>query len=239
MGATKVVDRLIDAVPYLRVTVRSAPEAAKRWSRESLVRDSRTLGGLAESTTSGHGTDHDQITVSLFNQDYAFRIASIAIGAWLLDDVIVDVAPTRTSIASGRSRPGAVHLDKVCVVAPEDSLATIHAQSIQSHFCLLVANAHRVCRVGDTLLWANVGAACAPSFAAFTDPLPELGALGWLVVVGDGWVWERRACYLWYQTSGASRYDDCSLRTPEECRSCYEGARLAHDEQSTNSEVSS
>ena len=49
--------------------------------------------------------------MSLFVQGYAFRIASLAIGRWLLGDAVLDVWPASTSIALGRDRPNAVHVD--------------------------------------------------------------------------------------------------------------------------------
>jgi ferric iron reductase protein FhuF len=104
----------------------------------------------------------------------------------------------------------------------------------------LVANAHASGGVGEAMLWANVAASCASSFRAFVDPLPdrrdeildrargffasarpEVAASGRLVTVGADWVWERRACCLWYQASGGSRCEDCSLWSVDERQARY------------------
>ena len=235
MGATEIVDRLVSAVPYLRISVGDNREPIEWWSCESLVEDPEALIDLARSTASGRGTDQDQVAISLFVQGYAFRIASVAIGGWLLDDAVVDVAPARTSIALGRSRPNAVHFDSLTVATAEEPLAALHEQLIENHLARLVANAHRACRVGEALLWANVAAACASSFQAFDEKMapgsrgvpsrverffssgrPELIAAGHARAVGEDWVWERRACCLWYRTEGARRCDDCSLWSEDE-----------------------
>ena len=240
MGVTEVVDRLMSAVPYLRISVGPDREPIEWWSCESLVEDPEALSALARSTASGRGTDQDQVAISLFVQGYAFRIASVAIGAWLLADAVVDVAPARTSIALGRSRPNAVHFDSFTVLAAQEPLAALHEQLIENHLARLVANAHRACRVGEALLWANVAAACASSFRAFDEAMdpegrgapsrverffasarPELTSAGRVRAVGEDWVWERRACCLWYRTEGARRCDDCSLWSKDERRERY------------------
>lgn len=245
MSATEIVDRLVATVPYLRISVGENREAIEWWSCETLVDDPEALMDLTRSTASGRGTNEDQVAISLFVQGYAFRIASVAIGGWLLDDAVVDVAPTRTSIALGRSRPNAVHFDRLTVTTVEETLAAVHEQLVENHLARLVANAHRACRVGEALLWANVAAACASSFRAFDEKMtsgscgspgrverffssgrPELRAAGHARSIGDEWVWERRACCLWYRTEGARRCDDCSLWSAAERDERYAAMRL-------------
>lgn len=241
MDASEVVDRVTNAVTYLRVTVGTGSDATEWLPCEQLVTDSGALGDLAGATAAGRGTDRDQVAMSLLVQAYAFRIASIAIGAWLLGDVVVDVAPSRTALAIGRDRPNAVRFDGLDLIADGDSLEVLHATLVDGHLGPLVANAHRACRVGEALLWADVAASCASSFSAFVAPLPdrreeirsraeaffaaarpELARAGALVHVGTEWAWERNACCLWYQTSNGSRCDDCSLWTDEERRARYD-----------------
>lgn len=254
MGASEVIDRVTGTVAYLRVTVGTGTgtgtdaDAADWWSCETLVGDPQALLDLARMTAPGRGTDRDQVAVSLLVQGYAFRIASLAIGAWLLDEAILDVAPAHTAIAIGRDRPNAVRLDTARLVSSGGSPEALHAELIDGHLGPLVATAHKACRVGEALLWANVAASCASSFRAFLAPLPNrkddifhradaffasarpaLAASGRLVPIGAEWAWERQACCLWYQTSAGNRCEDCSLWSGEERRARY-AATLARQQ---------
>jgi ferric iron reductase protein FhuF len=240
MAATEVVDRVTSTVTYLRVAVGTDGPRVDWLPCTELVSDPRVLADLAEETAAGRGTDRHPVAMSLLVQGYAFRIASLAIGVWLLEDVVLDVAPACTAIAIGRHRPNAVHFDELCLVPGEDPLATLHAQLFDGHLGPLVANAHASGGVGEAMLWANVGASCASSFRAFVDPLPdrrdeildraraffasarpEVAGSGRLVPVGADWVWERRACCLWYRASGGSRCEDCSLWSVDERQARY------------------
>ncbi|MHB1709862.1 MAG: IucA/IucC family C-terminal-domain containing protein [Acidimicrobiales bacterium] len=257
MGGSEVVDRVTATVTYLRVTVGAGSEAAGWWSCQALLSDPHALVGLARMTAAGRGTDRDQVAVSLLVQGYAFRIASIAIGAWLLGDAILDVAPAHTALAIGRHRPDAVRLDSARLISFGDSPEALHAELIDGHLAPLVAAAHVACRVGEALLWANVGAACASSFRAFVEPLsdrrdeifrraetffstarPALAASGRLVAIGTEWAWERGACCLWYQTSGGSRCEDCSLWSDGERRNRYDSV-LARQQGDPEAEAES
>jgi ferric iron reductase protein FhuF len=240
MGATEVVDRVTSTVTYLRVSVGTADTSAGWLPCTELVSAPQALADLARETAAGRGTDRLPVAMSLLVQGYAFRIASLAIGAWLLGDVVLDVAPDRTAVAIGRHRPNAVRFDELRLVPTDDPLATLHAQLFDGHLGPLVANAHASGGVGEAMLWANVGASCASSFRAFVDPLPDrrdeildraraffasarpdLRASGTLVPVGTDWVWERRACCLWYQASGGTRCEDCSLWSVDERHARY------------------
>jgi len=236
-----VLDRVTGTVDYLRVSV---GEAEGDWLRcDRLTTDADALRDLARSTAAGRGTDRDDVAMSLLVQGYAFRIASVAIGAWLLDEVVLDVAPERLAIALGRHRPNAVRFDEVRLLAADDPLVGLHQALIDGHLAPLVRTAHDACRVGEALLWSNVAASCASSFGAFMGPLPdrhgeirdrataffatartELASSGRLVPVGPQWAWERRACCLWYKASGGSRCADCSLWTDEERQARYREA---------------
>lgn len=248
MTATgELVARVTDAVAYLRVTVGDDDDGDGDWLPcADLVSDPGALGELARSNAPGLGTSRDDVAVSLLVQGYAFRLASVAIGAWLLDDAVLDVGPGTTAIAIGRSRPNAVRLADVPPVAATDPLTALHAVLVDDHLAPLVATAHRACRIGEALLWANVGASCASSFGAFMTPLPErhdeiraraiaffaaarpeLAGAGRLVPVGSVWAWERAACCLWYKTDNGSRCADCSLWTDDERQARYDAALAA------------
>jgi ferric iron reductase protein FhuF len=183
----------------------------------------------------GQRTDRPDVATSLFVQGYVFRIATVAIGSWLLADAVLDVAPQRTAIALGSSGPNAVNLT-VPFVFEDAAVVDVHAALVDGHFAPLVDVARRSCRVGETLLWGNVAASCAASFSAFATARPdrraliadraelffatarpELGDAGSLVRDGDDFSWERRSCCLWYLTEWASMCADCSLR-PDSAR---------------------
>jgi iron complex transport system ATP-binding protein len=168
-------------------------------------------------------------------QGYVFRVATVTIGGWLLDDVVVDSDPARWSIAIGRGRPNAVHLDgDVGVVA--GGVGDVHATLIDGHLARLVDTAHRACRVGEALLWGNVAASCAAAFSAFADARagvadraamffdtarPDVRDAGRLVRVGNRFAWERRSCCLWYRTDSGFMCEDCSLRPAAEHEARY------------------
>lgn len=247
--AVEVLDRVTSTVDYLRVTLGAAAGATDWLACERLVSDPAALGELARATAGGRGTDRDDVAMSLLVQGYAFRIASVAIGVWLLGDAALDVSPAGTAIAIGRDRPNAVRLADPRLVQTDDPLRTMHAGLIDNHLAPLVATAHEACRVGAALLWSNVGASCASAFGAFMGPLPdrheqirdraaaffaaaraELAGSGRIVPVGTAWAWERRACCLWYRCSGGSRCADCSLWSDEQRRERYDAAIAAQDE---------
>lgn len=248
-AALQVLDRITSTVDYLRVTVGDASEATDWLPCDRLVSDPDALGELARATAAGRGTDRDDVAMSLLVQGYAFRIASVAVGAWLLGDAVLDVSPAGTAIAIGRHRPNAVRLDEPRLVTTDDPLGALHPELVDGHLAPLVANAHRACRVGEALLWSNVGAACASAFGAFMGPLPdrheeirdraaaffaaargELAGSGHVVPVGTAWAWERKACCLWYRTTDGSRCADCSLWSDEERRERYDAAIAAQAE---------
>ena len=216
-----------------RATLTTAPGlAAVRTARHRCRRAARTRAADRGRTRD----DRDDVAMSLFVQGYAFRIASLAIGTSFLGDHVVDVSPATTAIALGRDRPNAVRLDGARLTA-----APLHEHLIDEHLAALVDTAHRACRIGEALLWANVGASCASSFGAFVEPLPdrprrgarsgrdsssptprpELARSGRVVRVGDGWAWERSACCLWYQTDVGFKCEDCSLWTSAEREARY------------------
>ena len=261
-AGAEAVARVTDAVSYLRVEVREhatgTDPAGPAWlSCTRLCTDADALAELARATAAGRGTDRDDVALSLFVQGCAFRVASVAIGAWLLDDLVLDLDPRRAAIALGRDRPDSLRLDDPRLVDVRDHddaavFTALHRSLIDEHLALLVDTAHRACRVGRALLWSNVGAACASSFGAFMAPLPdrrsevreraerffsaarpELGGSGRLVPVGSVWAWERRACCLWYRTEAGSRCADCSLWTVDERQARYDQAVAAEVAPST------
>jgi ferric iron reductase protein FhuF len=238
MDACELLAQVTTTVDYLRVSSGIADD--REWLPcLPLVSNREALSALVRTTAPGRGTDRDDVAMSLFVQGYAFRIASTVVGGWLLGDRVLDLSPASTAIALGRDRPNAVRLDR-----PRFVDSDLHEHLIDSHLALLVETAHQACRIGEALLWANVGASCASSFAAFVDPLPdrraeirrradaffadarpELARSGRVVSVGSRWVWERNACCLWYQTESGFKCEDCSLWTAGERAARYTAMR--------------
>lgn len=239
-NAAEALGRVLSTVGYLRVTVGEADRDP--WlACTRLVSDADHLLEVVRSTASSRGTDRDHVAMSLFSQAYAFRIASLAIGAWLLDDAVLDLDPARMSVVLGRGRPNAVHLHELRSIPTDDPLGTLHEVLVDGHLAPFIANARAGCRIGEALLWANAGAACASAFGAFMAPLPErraeirdrfgsflaiarpeLKASGRIVPLGPVWSWDRSACCLWYKTESGSRCEDCSLWTAAERQARYD-----------------
>lgn len=247
--ANAVVERLTTAVPYLRVATEIVDDGPEWLACEPIVTAPTVLLDLVRSTAAGRGTDRDDVAMSLFVQGYAFRIASAAIGSWLVADQVLDVGASTTSIALGRHRPNALLLVEPRCLPTTDAVRTLHDRLVDGHLAALVSNAHAACRVGEALLWGNVAASCAASFGAFMDPLadrqleirdrltafmaaarPELRAAGEVVEVGSRWAWQRHACCLWYQTESAFQCEDCSLSSGAERHARIE--RLLAEQQS-------
>ena len=245
-AAAGVVTRALSTVEYLRVTIGAGTDDGRTWLPSSaLVTDPELLRDVVRPTAAERGTDRDDVALSLFVQGYAFRVASIAIIAWFLDGVVLDVDPRGMSIALGRGRPNAVRLDEARLVAgdvdPEGVLTTLHEVIVDGHLAPLVANARAAIRAGEPLLWSNVGAAFASSFGALMAPLPdrrlevrerfeaflaaarpELRTSGRIAHVGSLWAWERAACCLWYLTESGFKCEDCSLWRRAELDERYE-----------------
>lgn len=239
-AAASTVGRIVATVNHLRVTVGDGAPDVEWLPSTDLVADPELLSRIVRDTAEGRGTDRDDVAMSLFVQGYVFRIASLAIGAWLLDELVLDVDPALTSVALGRHRPNAVRLAEARAVDATDPLAGVHDVLVESHLARMVAAAHDACRIGETLLWGNVGAACASSFGTFMGPLadrhadirdradaffaaarPELRRSGRLVSVGPVWAWERTSCCLWYQTESGFQCEDCSLWSEDERQARY------------------
>ena len=246
-SAASLVEQITRTVDYLRVSI-GASEG--EWIHcDALVDDPANLAELVSTTKEGRGTDRDDVAMSLFVQGYAFRVASLAVGAWVMGDAVIDVSPAQMSIAIGRHRPNAVTLHEARFVPSDDSLRGLHGALIDDHLARLVASAHAACRVGEALLWGNVAAGCASSFGAFATELverrielrdmaetffhsarPEVRGAGRLVRVGDRWAWERKSCCLWYLTASAFKCEDCSLWSDDERNMRYAAAVAAEED---------
>lgn len=240
-----IIDELLAAVDYLRISV---DDPGAQWvACADLLGDPSELARVVGTTMAERGTDRADVATSLFVQGYVFRIATVAIGSWLLADAVLDIAPQRTQIAIGRGQVNAVNLTAESAV--DDATVTdLHGALIDGHLAALVDVAHRSCRVGEPLLWGNVAGSCAAAFSAFAAAVPgrrslvrdraelffatarsDLGEAGRLVRVGSRFSWERNSCCLWYRTASAWLCEDCSLRPSSDRRQRY-AAMLAEED---------
>lgn len=240
--AAQILDAVTSTVSYLRTS--TGPPTEEWLDCERLVRDPAYLIEVVGGTAAGRGTDDEQVALSLFVQAYAFRIASLGIGGWLLADQVLDVRPGATAIVLGRHRPNAVGFHSLGLVPSDAPLEALLRAVIDEHLAPLVATSHGAVAIGERLLWGNVAAGCAASFGAFHGALPErrgeiraraeqfLDAApravrngGAFTTFGSGWYWERSSCCLWYRTASGSKCEDCSLWTVDERRARYEAAQ--------------
>ena len=168
----EVVEELPATVDYLDITVGAAGEGRKWLACNDLIADPSLLLEIAQSTAAAWGAD-DMVSMSLFVQGYVYRIASVAIGSFVLSGDALSVRPESTAIALDRHRLNAVRLDRAELVAADGDLAVLHRVLIDEHLALFVDAAHRSMRIGEALLWGNVGSSCAASFGAFVGPLAD------------------------------------------------------------------
>ena len=145
----RIVDDMTSTVDYLRVTI-GAPEEG--WLPcDRLVADADHLAAVVAGTQEARGTTRDDVATSLFVQGYVFRIATVAIGSWVMADAVIEVDPATTAIALGRGRPNAVRLAEATTMAMPADVQQLHAALIERHLAAMVdSGARRVprrCRV--------------------------------------------------------------------------------------------
>ncbi|HEY7134201.1 MAG TPA: IucA/IucC family C-terminal-domain containing protein [Acidimicrobiia bacterium] len=223
-------------VSYLRA---STAITGDDWVRcDAIVDDRDVLTRVVEGTRQGFGTDDVAVAASLFVQAYAFRVAGVALAAYGLGLAVPDVAPAATAVRLDKPRPSAVAYLRPGV-SDVDAVALV-AALVDGHLRPFVDAVHGAFRVGERLLWGNVASSCATAFralessdavadpgdvraraAAFVDAAGDVFAgLGRFTTVTvddrEGWYWDRTSCCLWYQTSGGSLCDNCSLLERDE-----------------------
>jgi ferric iron reductase protein FhuF len=221
-------------VSYLRCS-NEAPAADGWIGCAELIAEPDRLRAEIDATAPGRGTDDPQVAASLYVQAYAFRVPSIAVAAYALGLPAPTTAPQSTAIRVTRDRPGQLAiLDTRCRSTDAAALAD---ELFDGHLVPFVRAVRATTRVGERLLWGNVAASLATIFRAVQSAGPfgdadvrvradrfEQAAAPWLdglgrystIRVSDalGWHWTRTSCCLWYQTTGGSYCDDCSLHDP-------------------------
>lgn len=248
--APELLERITEAVGHMRITVDTdarVVDPTTEWTAcEALVNDPDSLASVVASIAAERQIERLDIALSVFAQGYAYRVAAVGIGAWVLDGAVLDLDPRRMAVAFDQSRPRGVRFTHPRLIAHNpvrdpQALSTLHRELLDRHLTPFIATARTVARVGTRTLWANVGSSCASAFDAFLGALPhqreqirtyaqtffaegpiELARSGELIPVGDRWAWDRKACCLWYQHADNAKCSDCSLRRPDERQARYD-----------------
>ena len=218
-------------VGYLRAATAAPPDDG--WlGCAALCEGGPDLLALIDETGAGRGTEERDVAASLFSQAYAFRIGAIPLAAHALGLPVPEARPEVTAISIARHRPSSIAFTSPTVSTVEPlELARV---LLGDHLDRFHAAVRAQVTVGERLLWGNAASSFARVFraiegaegvdradvrlraAAFFDAArPWLDGLGGFETVivedRDGWFWNRTSCCLWYQASGGSMCDDCSL----------------------------
>ncbi|HEY4420160.1 MAG TPA: IucA/IucC family C-terminal-domain containing protein [Pseudonocardia sp.] len=231
--------QVLAAVDYLRIAA-DAPAADGWMCCADLISAPERLVGVMHATAPGRGTQDDTVAASLFIQGYAFRLASLVLAPYALGLPSPSCDPRSVHIRIARNRPAGIAVtDHAVSVRPVASLAR---ELFVEHLTPLIAATTGAIKVGSRLLWGNVAASTATLFRAidgaagadrdavqrrasdlFDAAAPWLAGLGRYETQAEGdvsgWYWTRSNCCLWYQCSGGSKCDDCSLHSAAELTS--------------------
>lgn len=220
---------MVDLVDHLRISDGPLGETGFTPCR-GLLAEADHLREIVAEVGSRRGLERPDVAMSIFVQGYAYRVASIAIGVWLLDGVVLDVRPENMAIAVEDGHPVRIRFEAYRPAKGTADLANLHSVLVDQHLAALVEASTEAMRIGRPLLWSNIGSSSASSFGAFMTALPdrwerirtqaeeffaaarpELKRSGSVVRVGPVWAWERNACCLWYQVDNNEKCSDCSL----------------------------
>jgi ferric iron reductase protein FhuF len=203
---TDAVGRVTSLVSYLGAEVGDlgpyAPTGAipadGAWVRcRELVDDPAWLEAVIGSTGHQLGTDDPVVAASLFVQNYAYRVLTLAVACLTTSGVIPDSSASSMSVALrngrastvGYSAPSAFVIDiEASEIATrlEGSDATaeafgfVIARAVEDHLAPLIDSTRARIRVGSRLLWGNVAASAAVAFRTME------GCLGpWVQPLGE------------------------------------------------------
>lgn len=201
-----------------------------------LLEDPATLAETVERTKELRNIERDDLAMSFFVIGYATRVALAAIAVWVLADRVLDVSPEVSALALVGPKPTKLGLNPTRLTNSNlRSVEQLHKTLVDGHLALLVEAARGVCRIGENLLWGNVGSACAYSFEKVARELPvplatvgdrvvtffdssgpEVAASGQLTPFAAGWMWERKSCCGWYLVPEGSHCADCPKLAPDQ-----------------------
>ncbi len=174
---------------YLRADVDPTDQFARegddrdgRWlSCERLVTDPDWLCDVIDDCGRRLGSSDPTVAASLFVQNYAYRIVTLALACAITAGVLPDSSATATAVVVRGGRPTTVgYLAPVLTLLAPGSPSVARAWSdperrdaalrqllddaVDAHLAPLVANVRRGRRVGQPLLWGNVASSAAVAF---------------------------------------------------------------------------
>ena len=140
------------------------------------------------------GTEDPVVAASLFVQNYAYRVFTLAVASVTVAGVLPDSSPATMAVSMRRGRPSSIaYLD--ARVATLDPAALRHDSGlgedvvdelllvVTTHLSALVESVRATTRVGNRLLWGNVAASCAVAFRTLE------GVLGpWVRPLGESFL---------------------------------------------------
>ncbi len=203
---TRLADALAavrHAVPYLRAEVDSpnrcavgdVPADGEWLGCADLLSEPAWLGAVIESTGPPLGSDDVVVTTSLFVQNYAYRVVTLAVASLTIAGVLPDSSPATMAVSLRAGRPASLaYLAPKALIVDALELATddvvraavvaaLVSDALEGHVAPLVASVRRTVRIGERLLWGNVAASCATAFRTVE------GLLGpWVRDVADEFV---------------------------------------------------
>lgn len=225
------LERLAEPAPHLRwrLAVPGEPFADGELACADLAAAPDALAAAIAASAAGRGSDDPQVLASLWWQAYAYRVAGTALACWLLSDTAPDVRVEATAVGIARSRPSSV----VYLAPSADHLATFVGRLFAGHLDRVAESLRARHALGRSLIWGNVGAACASAagatrtaagagaewrdrLGAFLAAAPhDLAGLGrWTFPpdaaaaattgADDGPRYRRTTCCLWWKTSAAA-----------------------------------
>ena len=229
MTVADTLTAVASVVPYLRAS--TTTDGDDWYSCASLANDASVLTDVIARAMPGFGTTDPAVAASLFAQAYAFRVAGVALAAYVLGLPVPDVAPETTAVRIDKPRPS-----QVAHLAPDTQTmdaSELSARLVAGHLQPFVAAVHAQYRVGERLLHGNVASSCAVAFRAVEGASPDrqdeiraraetfmrvttsfdgLGAFSTLRAgEREGWYWDRTSCCLWFRTPAEHYCDNCSL----------------------------
>ncbi len=185
------------AVPALEHARGNAPGEGDRLPCEALITDEDLLEFVIRDSGERLGTDDLVVAASLFVQNYAYRIITLAVACLTTSGVIPDssaksmtftmkggrpaivgyLSPPSVLLAPRGSEPAVAMSDPECA---REAISWIIAGAYRNHLAQIVAATRAQIRVGRRLLLGNVAASSAVAFRTME------GCLGpWVQPLGE------------------------------------------------------
>lgn len=256
-----------DAVSYLRAEVgdrptvpKGATPAEETWLASSdLVNDPLWLAEVVAATAPRLGTSNQMVATSLFVQNYAYRVITLAVACATVSGVLPDSRHEHLAVCIKAGRPNSIaYLEPRILVMSNDPETMLSApgagqrviddlveSAITGHLADLVASAHESVRIGQRLLWGNVAASCAVAFRTmegllgpwvrdvgerFMASTPEM-----MAGLGSFWLVEESGAHGWFwERSNCCLYDQLGGVRCADCSKTPANERRAAYRRSLN-----